>query len=142
MTPSLDNSSRLSALKNGGKRRVKNDEEAFDLDVSGSAPIEPRTQNVPELDMGGELSAQSYDVRANQVITPDMQQEMSNVLMGQDPNVMRRLSAGLRGNAQPVTPQEPPIETRQVDRHRRSGRRIAFDRECPFMQSDNFLYNR
>lgn len=119
--PSADNSSRLSALKNVGKRRVKGEEEGedFDLDVSGAAPLET-PQNVPVPDMGGELSSQSYDVRANTVYRPEQMQQDFSDTMGDNP--MKKLGRALAMNLNnppqqepPVTPQAPPIETQQVE---------------------------
>lgn len=109
----MNNVSRLSALKNNGKRRVKDDsseEDGYDLDLSASS-LSSEPPNLPEVDMGGELSSQSYDVRANQVIDPAAQAAADAF----DLNPVRRLGRALGRNAQQPAPQEPPIETRQVD---------------------------
>lgn len=75
----LSNLLRLAGLKNvSGRRRVlgdlpyMEDMDNIDQDVAGTAtsPTAP-TENLPEADLGGELTSQSYDVRANQVLPPE-----------------------------------------------------------------------
>lgn len=66
---------RLQGLKNASPRRVMDGSDDLqslnniDTDVSGTAsPMQP---NMPSAEMGGELNAQSYDVRANTAQRPD-----------------------------------------------------------------------
>lgn len=79
----LDSVLRLSGLKNAIGRRVLpgaeflQDLEPAPTDVSGTAPALPNFANLaprnePQADLGGELSPQSYDVRAN-VVEPAVQ---------------------------------------------------------------------
>jgi hypothetical protein len=131
--------SRLQGLKNVSGRRVKNEPDFLqnlqeeDTDVSGTAQPLPNfanfqtpTSNLPESDLGGELTAQSYDVRAN-TIQPDESQEQGGFFsrLGQaladyvSPTKRAEMSernAALfnRGQQQSVA-QTPPIATAQVD---------------------------
>jgi len=83
--------SRLSGLKNVRGRSVMpgaeflQDLEDVDNDVSGTASPLPNfanfkspTQNLPENDLGGELTPQSYDVRANSVSPQPQAQHEDN----------------------------------------------------------------
>lgn len=70
--------SRLQGLKNVSGRRVMPGSEFLDepeeeADFSGTASQLPRpvSENLPQLDTGGELPSQDYDVRANSVIVPE-----------------------------------------------------------------------
>lgn len=115
---------KLSGLKNVSKRKVMPEEEILaedeqpEGDVSGTAiNTQQMRDNVPEPDLGGELSAQSYDVRANKEIAVPGEEEG---------NMFTKLGAALAKNMQqkgmyrqgltpPVAPETPPIETQQVD---------------------------
>ena len=81
---------RLGGLKSVSRRakdplEVLQNIETEDTDVAGTAPSSPQLpdftnflpdkSNLPESDMGGELTPQSYDVRANVVNKPDEKQE-------------------------------------------------------------------
>lgn len=110
--------SRLQGLKNVSGRRVMpgaeflQDLEEEDNDVSGTSSgmpdIPPNSENLPESDLGGELTAQSYDVRANSV-TPPSQASLS-------PAALSPLAKALNGYLTPQEPQNaPPIETQQVE---------------------------
>lgn len=135
--------SRLGGLKSVSGRRVKelpnflDNLEDVDTDVSGTAPPLPNfanfqspQQNLPESDLGGELTPQSYDVRANTVAPPEQPQ--------QDPGIFSKLGQALADYVSPQKRQEmsqknqallnqargipdrsvaetPPIATAQVD---------------------------
>ncbi len=125
--------SRLQGLKKVNPRRVMpgaeflQDLETDQPDVSGTAQplpnfanFAPPPQNLPEPDLGGELTSQSYDVRAN---TASTQQ--------QDPGFWSKIGSALADYVNPQKRQEmsqsneqmfnrgmaqtPPIETAQVD---------------------------
>jgi hypothetical protein len=106
-------------------------------DVSGTAPKLPNfanfqspEPNMPESDLGGELTPQSYDIRANSVNVPEPESPQE-----EDPGLLQRFGRALadyfsptkraemsqqnqqlfnRYQQQPVE-QAPPIETAQVD---------------------------
>ena len=70
---------RLQGLKNVSGRRVMpgseleselEDQETDFSGISNKIP-KPVSENLPQLDMGGELPSQSYDVRANSIIAPE-----------------------------------------------------------------------
>jgi len=129
LTPdSMGNVLRLQGLKNvSGRRKVHPGSQFLqemndvDTDVSGIGQAAPEA-NVPELEMGNELTPQSYDVRANEVIPPE---DPSVQEVGDDPeeNVFTRLGRSMATQGQlgkmnatpPVAPQTPPIETQEVD---------------------------
>jgi hypothetical protein len=73
---SIGNVLRLQGLKNVRKKVLPgaeflNNLDAVDTDVAGtSSDVNASAANLPALETGNELSAQSYDVRANQVIPP------------------------------------------------------------------------
>jgi hypothetical protein len=131
--------SRLQGLKNVSARRVKNEPDFLqnlqeeDTDVSGTAQPLPNfanfqtpTSNLPESDLGGELTPQSYDVRAN-TIQPDESQEQPGFFskLGQAladyisptkrAEMSERNSALFNRGQQQSVAQTPPIETAQVD---------------------------
>lgn len=124
---------RLQGLKNVSRKKVLPGAEFLQElepeapDVSGTASKLPNfanfstpTQNMPESDLGGELTAQSYDVRANTATPPE----------AQDPSVFQRFGRAL-AQAMPEgiwspeklaqikswnsPAQTPPVETAQVD---------------------------
>lgn len=135
--------SRLQGLKNVSGRKVMPGAEFLQeleeppTDVTGTAnalpdfsQFLPTQQNQPESDLGGELTPQSYDVRANVVnnqppenphdtpgfwskvgtaladyINPQKRQEMAT----------RNQSIMGRGMPEQAAPQTPPIETTEVD---------------------------
>ena len=129
--------SRLQGLKNVSGRKVMpgaeflQDLEEPPSDVTGTAPqlpnfanFLPNEQNKPESDLGGELTPQSYDVRAN-VVKPPEQEE-------QGPGFWSRVGTALADYVNPQKRQEmsesnqammnrksiaqtPPIEAAQVD---------------------------
>lgn len=98
-TQGIDNIMRLANLKNvDGRRRVKNNppllpEEEVNMDVKGVSqpPIMPK--NIPEADLGGELTPQSYDVRANEVVDPN--QPPSQEMPEEEKGFFRRLGESL-----------------------------------------------
>lgn len=136
---------RLQGLKNVSGRRVMpgaeflKDLENVDTDVSGTSQPLPNfsnfvspTQNLPESDLGGELTPQSYDVRANSVNTQDEQSppEESGFFsrLGQaladyvNPKKREEVSMAnqsmmnrAQGQMPQATPQAPPIATAEVD---------------------------
>lgn len=103
----------------------------YDTDVSGTAQelpnfanFLPPSQNQPESDLGGELTAQSYDVRANVANPPPQDEGMGSTLrklgaslwdsfkQGWTPGIDQ--STRERMGIKPVA-QTPPVETTQVD---------------------------
>src|SRR5678816_4503226 len=74
----MGNVLRLQGLKNVSGRRVMpgaeflQDLEDPENDVAGISPPMPEI-NQPEADFGGELTPQSYDVRANSVSNPEQE---------------------------------------------------------------------
>jgi hypothetical protein len=112
---SIGNVLRLSGLKNvSGRRRVLpgaeflQDLDNVNTDVSGASSDMAET-NLPEIEMGGELTPQSYDIRANQATPPNAPSD--------DEGLMSRFGKAMAMQSQmgrPV-PQTPPIETQQVD---------------------------
>lgn len=156
---SLDGVLRLSGLKNVRGRRVMPGQEYIEkLDdlpeyITGtSTPIPkfenllPQRSNEPQADLGGELTAQSYDVRANNVqnpeegkgfwsnlgralhdyVNPEKRAEMADTV---DPTVSR-------GMMQKSVAQTPPIETAQVQASEGIPPVTASEEEAPgFLQS-------
>lgn len=139
---------RLGGLKNVNRRVMPGAEflqqlEEPDTDVSGTAKPLPNfanfqspTQNMPEEDFGGELTPQSYDVRANVVNTPEEEpgflsklgQALADYVNPQKRQEMSEQNAALFNRGQPapqeaapqmeqapVPPTAPPIATEQVD---------------------------
>ena len=131
--------SRLAGLKNVKGRRVLpgaeflQELEYSQPDVSGTAPSLPNfanfsssSQNLPENDMGGELTPQSYDVRANTSAPPESGQQedpgfFSNLgrALGEyiNPAKRKEVSAAneaLLGRSKSVA-QSAPIATQEVD---------------------------
>lgn len=129
--------SRLGGLKSVSGRRVKelpnflDNLEDVDTDVSGTAPPLPNfsnfqapQQNLPESDLGGELTPQSYDVRANTVIPPPGQEDggmfsklgraLADYVNPQKRQELSQYNQSLMNKAR-AEPQAPPIETAQVD---------------------------
>lgn len=132
---------RLGGLKNVSGRRVMpgaeflQDLEDVDTDVSGTAQPLPNfanfkspDANLPQPDLGGELSAQSYDVRANTVAPPEQEQSGFFSKLGQaladyvNPQKRQEVSQQnqqmmnkARGMEQQAAPQTPPVATAQVD---------------------------
>jgi len=99
----LGNIARLSGLKNvhGRKKILPGAEylenlEAFEPDVSRTANPSFQQQPMPEPEMGTELTPQSYDVRANQVITPPMAQPQPE--MEQQPSFFSKLGQNLKSS--------------------------------------------
>lgn len=123
---SIGNELRLSGLKNvSGRRKVLpgaeylHDLDQVDTDVSGASQPE---ENLPQLEMGAELSPQSFDVRANKVMLPQPQVEQQ-MPQDQEESIwtrfgralgMRSQGAGEAPNEQAI-PQAPPVETQEVD---------------------------
>ena len=138
---------RLGGLKNVSGRRVMpgaeflQDLEEDDTDVSGTAQPLPNfanfqdpNANMPEPDLGGELTPQSYDVRANVVNAPQEEpgffsklgQALADYVNPQKRKEMSEQNAAMFARNQqtppeqaiqeaPVPPQAPPIQTEQVD---------------------------
>lgn len=128
--------SRLSGIKSASGRRVMNQPEFLqnlqeeDTDVSGTAPrplpnfanFQSPTPNMPESDLGGELTAQSYDVRANssqpqeEGLGANLRKLGANLWNsfkeGWTPGISdeTRQRIGMKSEAQ-----TPPVETAQVD---------------------------
>jgi len=99
--------SRLQGLKNVRPRRVMPGAEFLEAleepgtDVRGTAQPMPPLKNLPEEDLGGELTPQSYDVRANSVQNP------------QQPDYSRLGQALAPASVEP--PVSSPVETQQVE---------------------------
>jgi hypothetical protein len=145
----LDSMLRLSGLKSAAGRRVKNDPGFLkdmgqeELDMEGTAPppakmpefsnfLPTPERNEPEPDLGGELTSQSYDVRANEVNVPEEKNVYSRLGRSlKNPNNMSTseiLGKHVEGlsqdwsnwwNGKPPSPkglpESPPIETAQTD---------------------------
>lgn len=133
--------SRLGGLKSvSNRRRIMPEsellqDEDIDTDVSGTAQPLPNfanfkspSANMPESDLGGELTAQSYDVRANSVTPPEQEEPgflsrlgkaLADYVSPQKRQEMSEQNAQLfnRSPAIPeqAAPQTPPIATAQVD---------------------------
>jgi hypothetical protein len=132
--------SRLQGLKNvsgNSRRRVMPGAEFLEeqqpppQDVSGTAPplpefanFMPTPQNQPESDLGGELTPQSYDVRANSVqAEPEAQSSgfwskigsaLADYVNPQKRQEMSANNQAMMNRAQTPAP-SPPVETAQVD---------------------------
>ena len=138
---------RLAGLKNVSGRRVMpgaeflKDLEEEDINVAGTAQplhnfanFQDPNANMPEPDLGGELTPQSYDVRANVVNAPQEEpgffsklgQALADYVNPQKRQEMSESNAALFNKNQPqasaiqqpepvVPPQAPPIETEQTD---------------------------
>lgn len=173
----LANVLRLSGLKHARGRRVKPNiyslpEEYPEVEGRSSIPnSEPSQENIPQVDMGGSLDSQGYDVRANSVI-PQAQPE-------DEPGGLRKLGRFLgnlvspnssygvkeetvRGAQQKAAPsqggifstqnwtpdypgktvaQTPPIETEQVDMQEGIPAVTASQEAYPPQQSSSFFGN-
>lgn len=131
----IDSTLRLSGLKSVAGRKVRPESEFSpdfaeqDFDLEGTSQPTPIPEfsnflpnppkNEPEPDLGGELTSQSYDVRANEVNVPTPVEEIEK------PSIWGRLGSALRRSLYPsqttmtmhsiAYPQEPPIETAQTD---------------------------
>lgn len=123
--------SRLGGLKSvNGRRRVMPEsellqDEDIDTDVSGvsqpnnfSAP-----ENVPQSDLGGELTSQSYDVRANSVTPPAEEQAgffkqfgqaLADYISPQKRAESTESNRALVNRAQSMA-QTPPVATAQTE---------------------------
>lgn len=137
---SLPNVLRLQSLKNvSGRRKVLpgaqflEDLENYESDVSGIAPPSapaPTGLNLPEPEMGGELTPQSYDIRANSVQAPEEQgmtaeepgfwshvgKALADYISPQKRAEMSEKNQAMLSKARGMeaAPQVPPIETAQV----------------------------
>lgn len=136
--------SRLQGLKNVNKRIIPgaeflNDLEDAETDVSDTSSPLPQfnnfkspSENLPESDLGGELTSQSYDVRANSVIDPSKEEKSNNssffsrlgsaladYVNPQKREEMTNRNQALMQQAQGAydknIAQTPPIETAEVD---------------------------
>lgn len=119
---SIGNVLRLRGLKNvSGRRRVAGDPEVLeslvpeDTDVSGTGMEEA---NLPVPDIEGGLAPESYDVRANEVINPEVPEPVEPEQSGESGNFLYRLGRSIgnmvgANSQKPSTP--PPVETRQVE---------------------------
>lgn len=127
---------RLSGIKNVSGRRVLPGAEFLQnlegpsTDVSGTAPPLPdfanfkSPDNIPESDFGGELTSQSYDVRANTVTPPQEEEGYASSLRKLGASLWNNFKEGWtpgisdetrqRMGIKPIA-QTPPIETAQVD---------------------------
>lgn len=122
----LGNVLRLASLKNvSGRKKVLpgaeflNQLEDYDTDVSGTSLPPPGVGvNMPEADLGGELTAKSYDVRANtaqdfvgnQAATPEPEQEPESFW-----SRFGRALAYQTHNVPTPPKSTPPVETLQVE---------------------------
>lgn len=130
---SMGNVLRLQGLKNvSGRRKILpgaqflQQMEDVDTDVSGIGQPMPEG-NLPELEMGNELTPQSYDVRANQVMNPEEappQEPLAQEPQAEEGESMwtkfgRALAMhsqmGKIPSQKQADPQTPPIETQEVD---------------------------
>lgn len=126
---------RLSGLKNVRPRRVMPGAEFLEQlddtqpDVSGAsqplpnfANFQTKNENLPEQDLGGEITPQSYDVRANAVNNPQDQegpgffsrlgQALADYVNPQKREEMAASNTALFNKNQPPA---PPVATEQVD---------------------------
>ena len=128
--------SRLQGLKHVRGRSVMPGAEFLENlgyenpDVAGTAQklpnfsnFVPPTQNQPEADLGGELTPQSYDVRANEVI-PSQEENVGANLRKLGTNLWNSFKEGWTPGVSNETRQQlgikstdqaPPIETEQVE---------------------------
>jgi hypothetical protein len=132
---SMANVLRLQGLKNvSGRRKVLpgaqflQQMEDVNPDVSGVSQPMPEA-NLPELEMGNELTPQSYDVRANQVMNPEEappQEPLAQEAPAEEAEslwtrfgralAMHSQMGKIPSGQQPqAAPQTPPIETQEVD---------------------------
>jgi hypothetical protein len=131
--------SRLAGLKNvSGRKKVVpgaeflEDLESPEPDVAGtSTPSQnfpPYRINQPEADLGGELTPQSYDVRANSInpngeqnpmqnsgFLSDLGASLASIFKPQESNYNNRRKDQPGYGLQKGVAQTPPIETAQVD---------------------------
>lgn len=125
--------SRLGGLKNVSPRKVMDTteklpyEDELPVDISGAASGVSalsnlkQPQNLPESDFGGELTPQSYDVRANSVnpeqndsIFKRFGQALADYVNPQKKEEIAMQQKGIQ-NRMPSVSQTPPVETAQVD---------------------------
>jgi hypothetical protein len=126
---------RLSGLKNVRPRRVMPGAEFLEQlddtqpDVSGAsqplpnfANFQKTNENLPEQDLGGEITPQSYDVRANTVNNSQSQQEPGFFSrLGQaladyvNPQKREEMAASNAALFNKNKPPAPPVATEQVD---------------------------
>lgn len=128
---------RLAGLKTvSDRKRVMPGSELLtddvEPDISGTAQPLPdfsafknEDSNLPQADMGGELSPQSYDVRANAVTEPQEEenrsiffklgQAMSDYINPTKRQEMAASNEALFNKARNPYPQTPPVETAEVD---------------------------
>lgn len=142
--------SRLSGLKNVSGRRVMPGEEDLenmdhlDTDVSGTASpmpdlsgLVPPRENTPEADLGGELTPQSYDVRANTAMPPEEPPEDDNFFYKLGRSLKSSFTPSLSADFSRQFPnvkteaQTPPIETAQVDMQEGLPPVTASEQEAP-----------
>jgi len=126
--------SRMGGLKNVGKRRVMQPPEYMEetSDFDGREPPQQLPEfsnflpkeNMPQAEMGAELTPQSYDVRANEITAPEEDgigaslrklgaNLWNNFKEGWKPGISEDTRAQL--GVKPMA-QTPPVETAQVDR--------------------------
>ena len=123
----LGNVLRLQGLKNVRKKVLPGAEflenlNAVDTDVAGTgSDMGATSANIPDLEMGSELSPQSYDVRANQVLPQEASPYPMESEQPQEESLWTRFGRALAMHSQAgripseVSPQTPPIETQQVE---------------------------
>ena len=129
--------SRLSGIKSASGRRVMDEPDFLqnlqeeDTDVAGTAQPLPNfanfqtpQPNLPESDLGGELTSQSYDVRANVATPPEQEEGMGSSLRKLGANLWNSFKEGWTPGISdetrqrmgiPSPAQTPPIATAQVD---------------------------
>lgn len=129
---------RLQGLKNvSGRKKIMPEAEIWDeadepsqmegaaQDLPDFSQFQPPEANMPELDMGSELSPQSYDVRANVANPPQEEpsfwqrvgRSLADYINPEKRQQMTSSNRELMDRAQGKTvAQTPPIETAQVDR--------------------------
>lgn len=126
----MGNTFRLQSLKNVNRRKVLPGAEFLELleppqqDLGGTAaPYVQPEPNLPEPEMGGELTPQSYDIRANQVVNPELERVREEARQYRDftgqaneENALTRLgrSLALQSQEQGTLSEAPPIETQQT----------------------------
>lgn len=108
---------KLFGNNNSGKRRVMEEmnepeDTLQSYDLSGTAQPSALDLNLPEPDLGGELTPQSYDVRANEVISNTPEEEPNQESMW---TRFGRALAMQAGHPSTPPPSPPPIETQQVE---------------------------
>ncbi len=150
-TQGMDSVLRLANLKNvSGRRRVRNEApllpEEPEIDVSGTAPpmIAP---NIPEADLGGELTPQSYDVRANEIVDPNAPPPPQEI-PEEEKGLFRRLGSSLLSyfsenpyseDSEEVLDRQTPVLPRSVQQPPKNNQEKSFSKLGRYLTSPQGL---